>query len=218
MIFRKSIAVAGLYDILPCKVCFVLIHDEHFIDKIYDIYCDTHFHVLGPDIYSTKTALHQNPIREHGLTKEQTKKLCLKYKILSMFYPIYYLYICFIMLKRLLLDNNDNVEEQGCSDINTRIENPVLIGACVIFSKDFIIKEDMAFNSHTFLYVEEDILHAECSKKGYHMLYDPKIKVNHLENVSTNESYKFRYKKLRMKVKNLKKSYGVLYTVLTGTD
>ena len=41
--------------------------------------------------------------------------------------------------------------------------NPVLHGACYIFSRRYLELEKEAFDSRTFLYHEEEILHYNCN-------------------------------------------------------
>lgn len=82
-------------------------------------------------------------------------------------------------------------------------ENPVLQGACYIFSKDFIQARNYAFYPETFLYFEEDILHLQCQQQNLKMLYVPNIQIKHLEDVSTNMILKTNLSKEKMKSENL---------------
>ena len=55
------------------------IKQKDFLSRISKIYNETHFHVLGPDIYSTSACIHQNPekstIRSMNDVKEHIKQV-----------------------------------------------------------------------------------------------------------------------------------------------
>ena len=183
----------------------VLIEDANFLDKIDAIYKDRGFAVLGPDIFNPKTKKHQNPLYLKGNTKENVINMRNNLEKGLYNFSFFYYKAKFItpikrIIKKILLPQRFLQEN---IDRTKMYENPVLQGACYIFSKDFIVARDYAFYPETFLYFEEDILHLQCQQKHLKMLYIPDITIKHLEDVSTNMILKTNLEKEKMKSKNL---------------
>ena len=183
----------------------VLIEDANFLDKIDAIYKDRGFAVLGPDIFNPKTKKHQNPLYLKGNTKENVINMRNNLEKGLYNFSFFYYKAKFItpikrIIKKILLPQKFLQEN---IDRTKMYENPVLQGACYIFSKDFIVARDYAFYPETFLYFEEDILHLQCQQKHLKMLYIPDITIKHLEDVSTNMILKTNLEKEKMKSKNL---------------
>ena len=98
-------------------------------------------------------------------------------------------------------------------DNNKRYENVKLHGACLIFSNEFY-KEYKHLNEKTFLYFEEDILYMEALKKNIKIVYNPKIKVFHKEDSSTNTVTKTKHNKNIFVLKNEILSLFVLKKII----
>lgn len=197
----------------------VMIKDNDFVYKIYSIYEETEFSVLGPDIYACKTGLHQNPMRLNGYTRDEIIQIRNIRKRWLSVYSLYYVKLWSVEKLKVFIKKLIRWKSKDSALINPyalekRIKNPVLHGACLIFSKRFIQAEMYAFNPDTFLYMEEDILHYTCLKKGYSLIYDSSILVEHMEDVATNMVHKSQYSKLKMKYKNLIKSCDVLIKLM----
>lgn len=193
----------------------VLIEQRNFLVEIDQIYKRTGFAVLGPDIFCPATKKHQNPAHLKGFTKEEVKSL---YDTISKYcmHPIFYYYksATFGKLKRKFLSTKikDDI------DRSKEMENVVLHGACYIFSKRYIEKRTECFCSRTFLYMEEDILHYECNQLGLKMIYSPKLKIKHLEDISTNATIKSGFQKFKMKNNEMKKSIKILLRIMSEKD
>jgi len=188
----------------------VLIKQGDFLNLITKAYDRTGFGVLGPDIYCPRTKLHQNPSRIYELSRNQIEdEINLREKMNKNFAFYYYRHLTLGKIKRLILKNStpqiDRLNEK---------EGVVLHGACYIFSNQFMKKRDYAFNPSTFLYFEEDILYIECKFKQIKMVYAPSLKVEHLEDVSTNSAFKSNYKKAKMKNNEMLKSIKVLASLI----
>lgn len=187
----------------------VLINDGYFLDKIEKIHSETDFDVLGPDILSSKLnrGAHQNPMYLKQLTIQQVNKLISevtsKLKHPRINYAIDKIK-CSIRV-RTRLKNLKRKFGKAQEEIHMhRHINPILHGSCYIFSPKFINNENEAFDSRTFLYREEEILHLKCMKKKYTMIYDPHLSVLHLEDVSTESELKFREKSIRQELEKQK--------------
>ncbi len=190
----------------------VFIKTDTFLEKISQIYNEYHFAVLGPDIYAPNLNRHQNPLERVVPTVNDCeywisvyKKLIRKdnfnyYKLKILHYLFYWwakpiikaLYPSILEKKEEKHTNlpNSNAEVKTDQYERNILENIVLQGACLIFSKDFIQKRDYAFYPETFLYLEEHILALQCFREGYKTLYHPDINVTHLCAVSTSQAYK----------------------------
>ena len=199
----------------------VLIEQSDFLKKIDDLHIKTNFAVLGPDIYSPKLNDSQSPTyrREiknlYGRKIEDIQNIYNNIKKINTHFYYYKLRFLggkifrFFVKKKNLLKKEDNKNVENLFNPNIEYENVVLHGACYIFSKDYINKRKLCFNPNTFLYFEEDILHFECLKENLKMVYSPKIKVIHLEDVSTDTVYKTSFKKSLFINKNLEASLEV---------
>ena len=165
------------------------IETENFEEVVSEIYHQEGFHILGPDIFSTTYQLHQNPKRLTHYSYEEVKNLNKRFKRESK--PSLALKIkCWLKasktLRTFIYQNRRKAKEV---DFRNQVENPILHGSFLIYSKDYITKEDYAFNPNTFFYYETEILDYEAECKGYKRLYTPKIKVLHHQNVATNQVY-----------------------------
>ena len=191
----------------------VLVEDTQFFEKVRRIYQETHFYVLGPDIYACAAGVHQNPMRQEGYTREQVSHIIKQRERWLAVYPLHFAWKQGMQrLKRFakkMLGRKNKPWENPLAK-QPRLENPVLHGACYIFSPRFTAVCKEAFDPGTFLYFEEDILHYVCKENGYLMVYDSSVCVKHLEDVSTNMAFRSAYGKQKMKYSNLVASAKVL--------
>ncbi len=185
----------------------VLIEQKDFLAEIDRIYKKTAFAVLGPDIYCPAAKKHQNPAHLKGFERKEVQQL---HNTISKYcaHPAFYYYKKETLgkLKRKVLKKPKNVDT---IDHSKELENVVLHGACYIFSLDFMDHRTNCFCPDTFLYMEEDILHYECMSNDMKMLYSPDIKVQHLEDVSTDASIKSGLEKFKMKNNEMRKSIEI---------
>lgn len=201
----------------------VLIEDAHFLDKIREIDRSTEFHILGPDIFSPKTGIHQNPMKRTGYTKAEVEQIIADRRRWLSIYPLHYSYRYAKDAVKQKIDQLRGKKPPAPETRNPlakepRVIDPVLHGACYIFSRRFIEREDEAFDPATFLFFEEDILHYKSMKKGYRMVYDSSLSVNHLEDVSTNLEFRSQYAKKKMKYRELLSSASVLLKLMNEDE
>lgn len=188
----------------------VIIEDiARFVKGVEDEYASSAFAVLGPDIFSPASGIHQSPTRLHPMSLSEVRALRFKMAAKSRFYLYNYLSwnikLCLGLAKEPVPHGNDSGNpHMDC----------VLHGACYVFSTDFIKARAYAFNPATFLYTEEDILHYECVRAGLQMRYSPKICVLHLEDASTNSAFKSSYSRGKMKYDRLVESLDVLIRLM----
>lgn len=209
----NNVGYKYLRDNYPCDYIIVINNDviidqNDFLEQIDYIYEKSRFDVLGPDIFCPATGLRQNPSRMSGLSMSRVDSLLKSYTRWCK-HPLLHYYKDLIDEKRL---HKDEKNVNGIEDINRDLEykNVVLHGACYIFSKKYIEKRSVCFCPETFLYMEEDILYFQCMLDNMVILYDPSVKIRHLEDVATNASIKSAYRKKKMKYFQTMKSLQVL--------
>ena len=185
----------------------LLITQRDFFAKASEIYNEAPYWVLGPDIYSLRSNIHQNPTRLSVLSLSQleeikkTTRYIINHYNLNVFRQIMG-NLKNKFLKRKITTQNDLYQKSHV--------NPVLHGACYIYSKDFIKKRENAFNPDTFMYFEEEILAHEVIKSGGKLLYSPLLNCIHLEDISSDSVFRKEKNKEIWKHKNMLKSMEIL--------
>ena len=192
----------------------VLIKDRLFFEKIRYLDDKYKFAVLGPDIQNSFNNIHQNPLRMKPITTEEVKERLRVSEYITRHPHRCYARSVLRNYKRSLfgkppVNKSRPIEEYGSPHCNV-----VLHGACLIFSSRFMEKRKECFNSQTFIYGEEHILHHECMKLNLKMVYSPEVYVEHYMRVSTDASFKSNYEKYINRYKLLKESATVLLEVL----
>ena len=150
------------------------------------------FAVMGPDIYSTKKKYHQNPQTRKMPTKKDLERSCLKLEVknaLRFMVPLKWQIM-------ELLHRQPAPEKRDENYVDHVVEDPLLHGSCYIFSKDFMKKHPQeCFFPGTFMYLEAEILCYQCRRDGEKMIYDPRLRVDHHEDVATDLEYHKQSKK-----------------------
>ena len=136
------------------------IRQKDFIRQMEKSFEEYRFAVMGPDIYSTKKKYHQNP---------QTRKM-----------PD----------RKDLAHKKPAPEKRAENYVDQVVEDPLLHGSCYVFSRIFTAAHPQAcFYDGTFMYLEAEILCYQCRRDGEKMIYDPRLKVDHHEDVATDLEY-----------------------------
>lgn len=177
--------------------------DEQFADKILDIYNETGYGILGPDIQSLRNNEHQNPhrlemtdLKEVDKVIDYLEKEQFKLKMMTVFnFP--WLYEWLRSIKRKLKLGYNNSDINMVLEEHDRMEDVTLHGACVIFSPKFIETFDYAFYPEPFIYLDEDHLHYMCYKNKLKVVYDPSFMIYHKEDMSTETVLSTNLKKMK---------------------
>ena len=90
-----------------------------------------------------------------------------------------------------------------------RKENVLLHGCFLIFTPTYIRKFE-GFDNRTFMFREEELLYIRLKKSNLLSVYNPKIKIIHLEDAATNKTYKTNDEKIRFLQKNQVMSLKIL--------
>ena len=148
----------------------VVIHDSEFVAKSLQLFRDWSYSVLGPDIV-TPDGRRENPWNDYVYGPDEWDD----------FHNLYvhqkegYLKTGRAEFRRIGERNPQN---------KTSV-NPILQGACYIFSPIFTHCHQRPFDESTFLYGEEFPFAIGCLTNGHLMLYSSELAVAHEEGVST---------------------------------
>ena len=166
-------------------------------------YKNSKFAVMGPKIYDKNN--------EYGQVGEfiDNPKIVKK----NIFVLYFLLLLSYIRMLKIFI----KLKKKTNSVINTndgiRKENIMLHGCFWIFSPTYVKPFD-GLDGRTFLYGEEDLLYIRLLKNHMTSIYNPKIVIQHLEDVATNKSEKNFYKKKIRMYKNLIYSSKIILSEL----
>lgn len=167
----------------------VEIFQEDFISRIGEIYARQPFDLLGPDILSVFSGIHQNPKSLEPCTLEAVRKKMASVRHTQK--PIW-------MLLSSGQKNSPAIwrqvlrrkrEAQGI-DTSVPALGATLQGACVIFSRRYLEEHPEPFYPKTFMYYEMEILDWLCRREGNVVLYDPSIQIIHYQYMATKTEYR----------------------------
>lgn len=199
----------------------VVFFQEDFEKKVRQIYKETHFDVLGPDIYVPRHGDHQSPmfrtaisipqleneLKEYRYYKENPTKFAKRLKL--------HAFKNMLCSKSKLLNYvYSKARGKDILDYRKRYENVGVQGACLIVSKTFIHNENQVFDPEPFLYEEEVFLFYRCKKNGYKIVYDPSIKIRHEEAASFSNMKKNKLEKLSFMLEHHVKAREMLLDYL----
>ena len=195
----------------------VLMLQNDFLYRIDEIYMKTPFHVLGPDII-TPEKMHQNPHRMKLFLYMDVKRIIRNRSII----------LLYLKLKRKFhleekihfVENWDNrraLEEQQKIVWEQPSRDVVLHGSVLIFSRDYIVREENAFCPKTFMWMEEEILSYQCLTKKYSTLYSPWLSVLHMGSKTVDDTFS-NSDKYMFYSKCLKESASVLKQLMQSGE
>ena len=168
------------------------ITQRDFIAQMVKSYSEYGFAVMGPDIYSTKKKYHQNPQTRKMPTRKDLESSCRKLEIknaLRFMIPLKWQIM-------ELMHRQPAPEKRAENYVDHVVEDPLLHGSCYILSRDFMKKHpEECFFPGTFMYLEAEILCYQCRRDGEKMIYDPRLRVDHHEDVATDLEYHKQSKK-----------------------
>ena len=168
---------------------------KDFIRRLEESYEKNSCAVLGPDIIKKSTKEHQNPLDWRTRTREEADATIRKNKAALKFYPVLYPALYWNYQRMVRMQTKQRTKQETiCQTAKKEI---VLFGACLIFTPDFVKKEEKAFEPETRFFYEEHILAERCRKKNYSMCYDPSMIVYHESGSATRKNYQKEKERLR---------------------
>ncbi|HHK7711024.1 TPA: glycosyltransferase family 2 protein, partial [Streptococcus pneumoniae] len=166
----------------------IVIKQKDFINRIFELYRNSQFHIAGPDIVSLVDGHHQSPVVEKINSISKANKELFKYRILRIINKIG-------LYELMTRQPKKELNRISVADPMRYQENVILHGSFVIFSPLYVSEEECAFRPDTFMYMEEPILYEYCMLKNYKTVFDPSIVIYHKEDSSTNSLYNAAYAK-----------------------
>ena len=190
----NNLGICWVCSHLKADFVVVLNNDVEIVQKdfavqIGEIFKEHPFDVLGPDILSVFSGIHQSPKSLHGCTLESVRRKYAKVKKSSN--PIL-----------LLLSSGEKnspaiwkrVQRRQRAkqkiDSSVSAEGVVLHGSCVIFPHRYLAAHPEPFYPKTYMYYEMEILEWLCRREGNVIRYDPSISVLHYQYVASKQEYK----------------------------
>lgn len=169
---------------------------KNFISFIQNEYQRSHFAILGPDIYNPILKIHQSPIGKQPPDKKRINRTIYLNQIMLGIYPVAYPF-----LKKWFR----RLEKNSVDAINCRIrqENVCLMGACLIYSRDYIESRDKIFEPETKFYYEENIQAVWCLRHNMRMIYQPSMQVWHMDGRATKSVDKNEKQRIRFRMENI---------------
>ena len=185
----------------------VVIKQKDFINRIFELYRNSQFHIAGPDIVSLVDGHHQSPVVEKINSISKANKELFKYRILRIINKIG-------LYELMTRQPKKELNKISVADPMRYQENVILHGSFVIFSPMYVSEEECAFRPDTFMYMEEPILYEYCMLKNYKTVFDPSIVIYHKEDSSTNSLYNAAYAKREFVFKNMIRSLKIYRNLL----
>lgn len=178
-------------DFIVCLNNDTLLEQRDFYACIKQSYGDGHPAIIGPKVilrngsiqplcgklltveeYEYQLEFFKAAVRGDWPKKNPVKEFLLKFRLVRMANGIRH---------RIVGDASENVR----GDTNSVKRDTVLHGCCLIFTPAFFADLD-GFNPATFMFREEELLFLALKEHGLHNVYDPRISIRHLEDVSTD--------------------------------
>lgn len=185
----------------------IVIKQKDFINRIFELYRNSQFHIAGTDIVSLVDGHHQSPVVEKINSISKANKELFKYRILRIINKIG-------LYELMTRQPKKKLNRVSAADPIGYQENVILHGSCVIFSPLYVSEEEFAFRPDTFMYMEEPILYEYCMLKNYKTVFDPSIVIYHKEDSSTNSLYNAAYAKREFVFKNMIRSLKIYRSLL----
>jgi putative glycosyltransferase len=185
----------------------IVIKQKDFINRIFELYRNSQFHIAGPDIVSLVDGHHQSPVVEKINSISKANKELFKYRILRIINKIG-------LYELMTRQQKKELNKISVADPMRYQENVILHGSFVIFSPMYVSEEECAFRPDTFMYMEEPILYEYCMLKNYKTVFDPSIVIYHKEDSSTNSLYNAAYAKREFVFKNMIRSLKIYRNLL----
>lgn len=166
-----------------------IFEQSNFVELLIEFHEKEKYYIAGPDLY-TPGGMHQNPRRMKMLSKNEVKKVLLIKQIFLWYFKLkqsLHIGDKIHILEDWYAHKDKNNQKNRCYDI--RYQDVVLVGACIIYSPEYIANEKYGFCPDTFMYGEEDLLTYMCMKKNYKIMYFPELSVYHLNGETTKKKY-----------------------------
>lgn len=168
---------------------------KDFITRIYEEYERNPFAILGPDIYSPVRNMHQSPLDAHPPSRNRVMTTIVLNQLMLWLFPLVYP-VMKIYFKHI--ESNAHVENYKIYQ-----ENVCLMGACMVYSREYMNARDKIFEPDTKFYYEEYIQTLWCLRHNKKIVYEPDIVVYHMEGKATETIDKLEKERVRFRMYNI---------------
>lgn len=172
----------------------VIFAQEEFAALIRETYAKEPFAVLGPDIYDPDRKIHQSPISDTLPGTRQIGRTLLLNRVVLGTFPLFY-----PLMKRYFR----NLEVKAGLPYDREWNDVCVMGACLIFSKDYLQERDKVFAPETRFYYEENIILLWCRQYQKTVLYRPALQVLHMEGRATETVDVDDRNKIKFRMQNI---------------
>lgn len=187
----------------------VIFSQKEFMGLIRETYKREPFAVLGPDIYDPVRKIHQSPISDTLPDRKQIDRTIFLNRLVLWFYPVFY-----PLMKRYYR----NLEVKAGLSHDREWDDVCVMGACLIFSRDYFKDRDKIFEPETRFYYEENIMTLWCRRHHKRVLYRPALQILHMEGRATETVDADDRKKIRFRMQNIVDAAVVYRDYMAGVQ
>lgn len=172
----------------------VIFAQREFIGLIRETYEKEPFAVLGPDIYDPDRKIHQSPISDTLPDTRQVGRTLFLNRVVLAAFPFFY-----PLMKRYFR----NLEVRAGLPHDRDWNDVCVMGACLIFSKEYFRERDKVFAPETRFYYEESIMLLWCRRHQKTVLYRPALQILHMEGRATETVDEDNRNKIKFRMRNI---------------
>lgn len=172
----------------------VIFAQKEFTALIRETYKKEPFAVLGPDIYNPDRKIHQSPISDTLPDARQVGRTIFLNRLVLGAFPLFY-----PVMKRYF----QSLEVKAGLPYDRNWDDVCVMGACLVFSKEYFQGRDKIFAPETRFYYEENIMLLWCRKHQMTVRYRPSLQVMHMEGRATETVDADNRNKIKFRMKNI---------------
>lgn len=172
----------------------VIFAQKEFTALIRETYKKEPFAVLGPDIYNPDRKIHQSPISDTLPDARQVGRTIFLNRLVLGAFPLFY-----PVMKRYF----QSLEVKAGLSYDRNWDDVCVMGACLVFSKEYFQGRDKIFAPETRFYYEENIMLLWCRKHQMTVRYRPSLQVMHMEGRATETVDADNRNKIKFRMKNI---------------
>lgn len=206
----KKIMSGEIPDYLIVTNNDIIFNQPDFCQKIDREYNSSQFDILGPDIFTPKGEMHQNPVQSKLPSLAGAWKTFAFNSIAVALYPVAYKVVEKVMAPR----PPKKTEAETAADLENEQMKPkddaILHGSCMIYSSKYLFDRfhvhKALFYPETFFYYEENIQTLWCKMNKRKTVFNPELQVLHMHWKATATVAETNRKRMLFMIKNIRKS------------
>lgn len=178
----------------------VIFAQQEFTTLIRELYEKEPFAVLGPDIYDPIRKIHQSPISDTLPDAGQVGRTIFLNRMVLRLFPLFY-----PVMKRYF----QNLEVKAGLAYDAAWDDVCVMGACLVFSREYFQERNKVFAPETRFYYEENIMLLWCRQHEKTVLYRPALQVMHMEGKATETVDQDNRNKIRFRMQSIVDAAGI---------